>query len=184
MARLINLKLLADFFNKIGQKETLPAERPDRATDLKSAMTGQKKDGRNLLRQTCPGESRQNAFLVVGKFEGQHSAGKLQVQCWINCAHSFDVLSGRLVSSCGRLGGCAQQERDQMPRIELQCILGLSDRLLRPSGQEVSDCAAWKPEKHTGIVRTEAPRAFEHIERAVGLTAQGIPEAVAAANPY
>jgi len=24
MARLINLKLLADFFNKIGQKETLP----------------------------------------------------------------------------------------------------------------------------------------------------------------
>lgn len=87
-------------------------------------------------------------------------------------------------SSCGRLGGCAQQERDQMPRIELQCILGPSDRLLRPSGQEVSDRAAWKPEKHTGIVRTETPRAFEHIERAVRLTAQGIPEAVAAANPY
>ncbi len=42
MAGLINLKLLADFFNKIGHKETLPAERPNRATDLKSAITGQK----------------------------------------------------------------------------------------------------------------------------------------------
>ena len=172
-----------------GHRETSPVERRGKITPgprccRRRPTAPLKGTGSEWIVQTCRPKGGQNVFLIVGIFEWQHLAGKLQIQRRINCAHSFDVFSGQRVSSYGRLGGRAQQEGDQMPRIEPQCIVGPPDRFLWPSRQEVSDRAAWKPEKHAGVMRTEATRTFEHFERAFRLTTQGISEAVSSTNPH